>query len=408
MLTIILGVTVFVLLIVALVAVLMIAKSKLVASADVTITVNNDSDKAITTPAGNTLLNTLAESKIYIPSACGGKGTCGVCKVEVLSGGGALLPTEMSHVSRGEARRGVRLSCQVKVKQDMEIEVDPAIFSVRKWSCRVRSNRNVATFIKELVLELPEGEEVPFRAGGYIQIECPAHVAKYSEFEIDEEYREDWDKYNMWRFVSTVDEPVTRAYSMASYPLEKGIIMLNVRIAAPPPNMPAVPPGKMSSYIFSLKPGDEVVISGPFGEFFTRETDNEMVFIGGGAGMAPMRSHIFDQFRRIHTNRKVSFWYGARSLREAFYQEDFDAIQAENENFEWHLALSDPLPVDNWTGDTGFIHQVVLEKYLKNHPSPEDVEYYMCGPPMMNQAVINMLLDLGVEPENIMLDDFGE
>jgi Na+-transporting NADH:ubiquinone oxidoreductase subunit F len=408
MITIILGVTVFVVLIVALVAVLMLAKSKLVASADVTITVNNDSDKAITTPAGNTLLNTLAERKIYIPSACGGKGTCGVCKVEVLSGGGALLPTEMSHVSRGEARRGVRLSCQVKVKQDMEIEVDPAIFSVRKWRCRVRSNRNLATFIKELVLELPEGEEVPFRAGGYIQIECPAHVVKYSEFEIDEEYREDWDKYDMWRFVSTVDEPVTRAYSMASYPLEKGIIMLNVRIASPPPNMPVVPPGKMSSYIFGLKPGDEVVISGPFGEFFARDTDNEMVFIGGGAGMAPMRSHIFDQFRRIHTDRKVSFWYGARSLREAFYQKDFDGIQAENDNFEWHLALSDPLPVDNWSGDTGFIHQVVLEKCLKNHSSPEDVEYYMCGPPMMNQAVINMLLDLGVEPENIMLDDFGE
>jgi Na+-transporting NADH:ubiquinone oxidoreductase subunit F len=408
MLTIIIGVTVFVVVIVSLVVLLMIAKSKLVASADVTITVNDDPDKAIITPAGNTLLNTLAAQKIFIPSACGGKGTCGVCKVKVFEGGGALLPTETSHVSRGEARDGVRLSCQVKVKQDLKIEIDPEIFIVRKWKCRVRSNRNVATFIKELILELPEGEDVPFRAGGYIQIECPPHVVKYADFDIEEEYRGDWDKFNMWQFVSKVDEPVTRAYSMASYPLEKGIIMLNVRIASPPPNMPSVPPGKMSSYIFSLKPGDEVTISGPFGEFFARDTDNEMVFIGGGAGMAPMRSHIFDQFRRLHTDRKVSFWYGARSKREAFYQEDFDSIDAENENFEWHLALSDPLPEDEWSGDTGFIHQVVFERYLKNHPAPEDVEYYMCGPPMMNQAVINMLLDLGVEPENIMLDDFGE
>ncbi len=408
MLTIIIGVTVFVVVIVTLVVFLMIAKSKLVASADVTITVNDDPDKAIVTPAGSTLLNTLAAQKIFIPSACGGKGTCGVCKVKVLEGGGALLPTETSHVNRGEAREGVRLSCQVKVKQDMKIEIDPEVFNVRKWKCRVRSNHNVATFIKELVLELPEGEDVPFRAGGYIQIECPPHVVKYADFDIEKEYRGDWDTYNMWRFVSKVDEPVTRAYSMASYPLEKSIIMLNVRIASPPPSMPNVPPGKMSSFIFGLKPGDEVTISGPFGEFFARDTDNEMVFIGGGAGMAPMRSHIFDQFRRLHTDRKVSFWYGARSKREAFYQEDFDEIDAENGNFEWHLALSDPLPEDEWTGATGFIHQVVFENYLKNHPAPEDVEYYMCGPPMMNQAVINMLLDLGVEPENIMLDDFGE
>jgi Na+-transporting NADH:ubiquinone oxidoreductase subunit F len=407
MTTVILGVVVFVLVVVALVIILMVAKSKLVSSADVTITVNDDPDKAITTPAGDTLLNTLSNNKIFIPSACGGKGTCGVCKVDVHEGGGALLPTETSHVSRGEARQGTRLSCQVKVKQDMKIEIDPEVFNVRKWTCRVRSNHNVATFIKELVLELPEGEEVPFRAGGYIQIEAPPHVVKYADFDIEEEYREDWDKYNMWQFVSKVDEPVSRAYSMASFPLEKDIIMLNVRIASPPPNMPNVPPGKMSSYIFNLKPGDEVVISGPFGEFFAKETANEMVFIGGGAGMAPMRSHIFDQFKRIHTDRKVSFWYGARSLREAFYEDHFDRIEKENPNFEWHLALSDPLPEDNWDGHTGFIHQVVLENYLKNHPAPEDVEYYMCGPPMMNQACINMLLELGVEPENIALDDFG-
>jgi len=407
MTTILLGVAVFVLVVVALVVVLMIAKSKLVSSADVELTINGDEDKKIVAPAGDTLLNTMANNKIFIPSACGGKGTCGVCKVDVLSGGGALLPTETSHINRGEAKAGTRLACQVKVKQDMELEIDPAIFDVRKWTCTVRSNHNVATFIKELVLELPEGEEVPFRAGGYIQIEAPPHTVKYSDFDIEEEYREDWDKYDMWQYVSKVDEPVMRAYSMASFPLEKDIIMLNVRIASPPPNKPDVPPGKMSSYIFNLKPGDEVVISGPFGEFFARETDNEMVFIGGGAGMAPMRSHIFDQFKRLNTDRKVSFWYGARSLREAFYEDDFNHISEENTNFEWHLALSDPLPEDNWNGETGFIHQVVYENYLKDHPSPEDVEYYMCGPPMMNQACINMLLDLGVEPENIMLDDFG-
>ncbi|HSL17921.1 MAG TPA: NADH:ubiquinone reductase (Na(+)-transporting) subunit F [Methylomirabilota bacterium] len=407
MLTVILGVAAFVTVIVVLVVVLMVAKSKLVASEDVTITINEDPDKAIVTPAGGTLLNTLAANRIFIPSACGGKGTCGVCKVDVHEGGGALLPTETSHINRGEARRGTRLSCQVKVKQDMKIEVAPEIFAVRKWRCRVRSNRNVATFIKELVLELPEGEEVPFRAGGYIQIECPPHEVHYKDFDIDEEYRGDWDKYNMWQYTSKVEEGVTRAYSMANYPGEKDIIMLNVRIASPPPNKPDVPPGIMSSYIFSLKPGDEVTISGPFGEFFAKDTDNEMVFIGGGAGMAPMRSHIFDQFRRLHTDRKVSFWYGARSRREAFYEEDFDAIDAENDNFEWHLALSEPLPEDNWQGETGFIHQVVYDNYLKDHPAPEDVEYYLCGPPMMNSACIRMLTDLGVEPENIALDDFG-
>jgi Na+-transporting NADH:ubiquinone oxidoreductase subunit F len=290
----------------------------------------------------------------------------------------------------------------------MKIRVAPEVFNVRKWRCRVRSNRNVATFIKELVLELPPGEAVPFRAGGYIQIESPPHVVRYSDFVIEDEYRGDWDKYNMWRFVSKVDEPVTRAYSMANFPLEAGIIMLNVRIASPPPNMPEVPPGKMSSFIFGLKPGDEVTISGPFGDFFAKDTDNEMVFVGGGAGMAPMRSHIFDQFHRLHTSRKVSYWYGARSMREAFYQEDFDRIASEYPNFEWHLALSEPLPEDNWAGPTGFIHQVLFDRYLRHHPAPEDIEYYLCGPPMMNQAVINMLLDLGVEPENIDLDDFGE
>jgi len=407
MTTILLGVFFFIVIVVALVVVLVAAKSKLVNTDEVTIMINGDPDNSVKVPAGDTLLNALSAQKIFIPSACGGGGTCGVCKVHVHSGGGSILPTEVSHITRGEAREGCRLSCQVKVKGDMEIEVEPEIFSVKKWVCKVRSNDNVATFIKELVLEIPEGEEVPFRAGGYIQIECPPHVADYKDFDIQDEYRGDWDKYDMWRYKSVVKESVNRAYSMASYPDEKDIIMLNVRIASPPPNKPDVPPGIMSSYIFNLKPGDECIISGPFGEFFAKETDNEMLFIGGGAGMAPMRSHIFDQFRRLKTDRKVTFWYGARSLREAFYVDHFDKIAEENENFEWHLALSDPLPEDDWDGYTGYIHQVVLDEYLSKHPSPEDVEFYMCGPPMMNQACINMLLDLGVEPENIMLDDFG-
>ena len=355
------------------------------------------------------MLGTLAANGLFIPSACGGKGSCGVCTLKVLDGGGAVLPTERSHLTRGEEREGVRLSCQVKVKQDVEIEVAPELFSVRQWTCRVRSNHNVATFIKELVLELPAGEAVPFRAGGYIQIECPPYDLSYQDFEVEDEYREDWDRFNMWQYRSTVDEgeEVVRAYSMANYPEERGVILLNVRIASPPPRMPDVPPGKMTSYLFGLKPGDEVTISGPFGEFFAKETGNEMVFVGGGAGMAPMRSHIFDQFRRLNTGRKVSFWYGARSLREAFYQDDFDAIAAENENFDWKLALSEPLPEDNWTGYTGFIHQVLYDNYLKDHPNPEDAEYYLCGPPLMLKACLQMLDSLGVEPENIAFDDFG-
>jgi Na+-transporting NADH:ubiquinone oxidoreductase subunit F len=401
------AIAIFTIIVLLLTALLVFAKSKLVNSADVTILINDDPDTALRVPAGTTLLNTLAQQKIFIPSACGGMGSCGVCKVNIHEGGGAMLPTEEGWISRGEAREGCRLSCQVKVKQDMKIEVEPEIFSVRKWECTVRSNHNVATFIKELILDLPEGEDVPFRAGGYIQIECDPHVVKYADFDIEEEYRGDWDRFDMWRFVSKVDEHVTRAYSMANYPEEEGMIMLNVRIASPPPRQPDVPPGLMSSYIFGLKPGDKVTISGPYGEFFARETDAEMVFIGGGAGMAPMRSHIFDQFRRIHTERKVSFWYGARSLTEAFYQDHFDAIAAENENFEWHLALSSPLPEDNWTGYTGFIHQVVMDNYLSNHPAPEEIEFYICGPPMMNAAVIKMAQALGCEPENVMFDDFG-
>jgi Na+-transporting NADH:ubiquinone oxidoreductase subunit F len=405
--TILFGVVAFTVLIVLLVGVLVFAKAKLVASGEVKIMINGDPANTITTSAGSTLLNTLSDQKIFIPSACGGKGSCGVCTVNVIEGGGAMLPTETSHISRGEAREGCRLSCQVKVKEDMKIEIPAEVFSVRKWECTVRSNHNVATFIKELILELPTGESVPFRAGGYVQIEAPPHVVNYKDYDIEEEYRGDWDQFDQWRYVSEVPDAVTRAYSMANYPEEAGIIMLNVRIASPPPRTPDVPPGIMSSWMFNLKPGDKATISGPFGDFFAKPSENEMIFVGGGAGMAPMRSHIFDQFRRLSTDRKVTFWYGARSYREAFYVDHFDKIAKENPNFEWHLALSEPQPEDNWTGLTGFIHQVLLDNYLKDHDSPEDCEYYICGPPMMNNAMIQMLTDLGVENENIMFDDFG-
>jgi Na+-transporting NADH:ubiquinone oxidoreductase subunit F len=401
-----LGVILFTLIVLVLVTLIMIARAHLVSSGNVDITINGE--RTISVPAGGKLLQSLAAAKLYVPSACGGGGTCAQCRVRVLEGGGAILPTEESHITKREAAMGDRLSCQVPVKQDMEIEVPEEVFGVRKWECTVRSNENVATFIKALVLDLPEGENVDFRAGGYIQIEAPPHHVRFSDFDVAEEYREDWDRFDLWSLESRVEEPVERAYSMANYPEEKGMIMLNVRIATPPPGSEGIPPGQMSSYIFSLKPGDKVTISGPFGEFFARDTDKEMVFIGGGAGMAPMRSHIFDQLKRLKTrDRKISFWYGARSKREMFYVEDFDALAAEFDNFEWHVALSDPLPEDAWTGDTGFIHSVLFETYLKDHPAPEDCEYYLCGPPLMNRSVIEMLLDLGVDRDDIMLDDFG-
>ena len=404
---IILGVSMFTAIVVALVLVILFAKSKLVSTGDVTITINGDPEKAVTTAAGGKLLGALAEQGIFIPSACGGGGTCGQCRVNVHSGGGDILPTEQGHINKREAKEGCRLSCQVAVKQDMDIEVEDEIFGVKQWECEVISNDNKATFIKELKLKIPNGESVPFRAGGYIQIEAPAHHVKYKDFDIDEQYRGDWNHFGFFDVESKVDTDTLRAYSMANYPEEEGIIMLNVRIATPPPGKLHLPAGKMSSYIFSLKPGDKVTISGPFGEFFAKETDNEMVFIGGGAGMAPMRSHIFDQLKRLHSKRKMSFWYGARSLREMFYEDDYNGLAADNDNFEWHVALSDPQPEDNWDGLTGFIHNVLYEQYLKDHEAPEDCEYYMCGPPMMNAAVINMLKSLGVEDENIMLDDFG-
>jgi Na+-transporting NADH:ubiquinone oxidoreductase subunit F len=406
MLEVILGVLMFTLVVLALVVLILAAKAKLVASGDVTICVNGQ--KKLTVPAGDKLLGALASEGIFVPSACGGGGTCAQCMVKVRKGGGDILPTEQAHINKRQAREGARLSCQVAIKGDLDIEVSADALETRKWKCRVRSNENMATFIKEFVLELPAGEEVAFKAGGYIQIEAPAHEIAYKDFDIDQEYRPDWDKYNVWRYQSKVDEPVVRAYSMANYPGEKGIIMLNVRIASPPPRAPeGTPPGKMSSYIFSRKPGDEVTISGPYGEFFINESDAEMVYIGGGAGMAPLRSHIFELFKNCKTDRKVSYWYGGRSLRELFYIDQFREIEQEFPNFQFNLALSEPLPEDNWTGYTGFIHQVLYDEYLKAHKAPEDIEYYICGPPMMNSAVFKMLDDLGVEKDNISYDDFG-
>ncbi|GAB6050207.1 NADH:ubiquinone reductase (Na(+)-transporting) subunit F [Hydrogenophilus islandicus] len=403
MVEVILGVFFFVAIVGLLVAFILAARKRLVASGTVPIEINGE--RTIDAPVGAKLLGALADAKLFVSSACGGGGSCGQCKVKVLDGGGALLPTEAAHINKKMAREGYRLSCQVAVKQPMKIEVPEEVFGIKKWTCTVKSNRNVATFIKELVLELPPGENVDFRAGGYIQIEAPPHVRAFKDFDIPEPFRSDWEKMGLFDLVSQVDEPIVRAYSMANYPLERGIIMLNVRIATPP--RPGVPPGKMSSYIFGLKPGDQVTISGPFGEFFARETDNEMVFIGGGAGMAPMRSHIFDQLERLHSKRKITFWYGARSKKELFYVDDFNRLQEKYPNFRWFIALSDPQPEDHWTGYTGFIHNVLYEHYLKDHPAPEDCEYYLCGPPVMTAAVTRMLLDLGVERENILFDDFG-
>jgi len=401
-----LGVAMFTAIILCLVVVILMARAKLVSSGDVTIEINNDPERTIKVPAGDKLLQTLAGQGVFLSSACGGGGTCAQCKCKVLDGGGSMLPTEEGHFTRGEAREGYRLSCQVAVKQDMKVEVPEEVFGVKNWKCKVQSNENVATFIKELVLELPEGEDVNFRAGGYVQLECPPHHVRYKDFDIQKEYHDDWDKFDIWRYESIVTDTVIRAYSMANYPDEKGLVKFNIRVASPPPGT-NFPPGKMSSWVFSLKPGDEVSVYGPFGEFFAKDTDAEMVFVGGGAGMAPMRSHIFDQLMRLNSKRKISYWYGARSLREMFYADEYDKLAEENENFTWHTALSDPAPEDNWEGYTGFIHNVLYENYLKDHPAPEDCEFYMCGPPMMTSAVIKMLEDLGVEPENILLDDFG-
>ena len=402
----VLGVVSFTGIVLLLVVVILLARSQLVASGNVSITINGDEENKLVVQTGSKLLQTLADNKIFLSSACGGCGTCSQCKCQILEGGGSILPTEESHFNAKEKNDGWRLSCQVAVKNDLKITVPDDVFGVKEWECEVVSNENVATFIKELILKLPEGENVDFKAGGYVQLEAPEYKIDYKDFDIEEEYHEDWDRFKIWDNKAINNEPVIRAYSMANYPEEKGVLKFNIRIASPPPGSD-FPPGLMSSWVFNLKPGDKVKVFGPFGEFFAKETPNEMVFVGGGAGMAPMRAHIFDQLLRINTDRKITFWYGARSLKEMFYVDEFDKLDNENDNFSWHVALSDPLPEDNWSGDTGFIHQVLFDNYLKNHPAPEDCEYYLCGPPMMNKAVIDMLLDLGVERENIALDDFG-
>ena len=409
-LTIIAAVVIFLVIIWLLVGLLLFARKKMIPEGKVKIGINGK--KEIEHERGCTLLQALADEKVFVPSACGGGGSCGTCRGKVLSGGGEILPTELSHISRKEAADHVRLFCQVKVREDMQIDIPESFFGIKKWECTVVSNRNVATFIKELVLQLPEGETMDFRSGGYIQIDIPACTVKFSDMDIEKPYRSDWQKMGLFEQKMKNTADTVRAYSMANYPAENGIVKLNVRIATPPFNRKKgrwekVNPGVASSFIYSLKPGDKVFVSGPYGDFFVEDTDREMMFIGGGAGMAPMRSHIFDQFKVKQTQRKTTFWYGGRSLKELFYIDEFEQIAAEYDNFSFHIALSDALPEDNWTGPTGFIHNVIYEEYLKMHPTPEDIEYYICGPPMMLQAVLKMLDSLGVPKEMVHYDDFG-
>jgi Na+-transporting NADH:ubiquinone oxidoreductase subunit F len=404
------SIVIFLLVIIFLVAMLLFARKKLTPQGEVTITINDEKD--LTVNPGSTILSTLAAKKIFLPSACGGGGTCAMCKCQVMEGGGSILPTEVGYFTRKEQQNNWRLGCQVKVKQDMRISIPPEIFGIKKWECEVISNHNVATFIKEFVVKLPEGETLDFRSGGYIQIDVPKCTVDFRDIEVEEEYRADWDKFKMWDLKMKNPEPVFRAYSMANHPAESNIIMLNIRIATPPFDRKTggfmkVNPGICSSYVFSRKPGDKVTISGPYGEFFIKDTEKEMMFIGGGAGMAPMRSHIFDQFKTQKTSRKATFWYGGRSLRELFYVDEFRELEKDFPNFSFHIGLSEPLPEDNWKGYIGFIHQMVLDEYLKNHPEPEEIEYYICGPPMMNDAVLKMLDDYGVPGEMIAFDDFG-
>jgi Na+-transporting NADH:ubiquinone oxidoreductase subunit F len=406
MLEFVISVVLFTVILLFLTLIILWVRARLVPQGSLTVVINDERELQVA--AGSRLLGALADQDILVPSACGGGGTCGQCRVVVLEGGGTLLPTEASLISRREAAAGERLACQLLVNVDLQVRVPEDVFGVKQWQCTVRSNNNVATFIKELILELPAGETIDFKAGGYIQITCPPHQLSYSTIDIEAQYREDWERYGLFGLNSTVKETAVRAYSMANYPEENDIIMLNVRIATPPPNAPDdVPTGVMSSYIFNLKAGDTVTVSGPYGEFFAKPGDAEMVFIGGGAGMAPMRSHIFEQLKRLQSNRPISFWYGARSLREAFYIDEFDQLAGEHDNFSWNLVLSEPLEEDGWSGMEGFVHEALLQNYLKNHPAPEDCEYYLCGPPMMIAAVTHMLDDLGVDEENILFDDFG-
>jgi Na+-transporting NADH:ubiquinone oxidoreductase subunit F len=391
-----------------LVLVLMFCEKKLVAKGQVQLLINGDPSKSPEVAVGSNLLTALSAQKIFLPSACGGKGSCAMCKCQVFEGGGDILPSEMTHVSRSEAKEHWRLACQVKVRGPMKVKVPDEVFGIRKWDCTVRSNKNVATFIKELIVDLPKGEIINFESGGYIQIDVPEYQnLKFKDFDIEPQFRGDWDKFKLWDLVANNPAPVFRAYSMANHPAEGNMVMLNIRIATPPPRQMNLPPGICSSYVFSLKPGDKITISGPYGEFHIKDTDREMIYVGGGAGMAPLRSHIFHLFHTLKTKRKVTYWYGARSKREMFYTEDFEAIEKDFPNFEYHVALSEPQPEDNWKGFTGFIHQVLFDNYLKTHENIDEIEFYMCGPPMMNNAVQKMLADLGVEKDMIAFDDFG-
>ena len=405
--TVLLGVGMFTATVLSLVLVILSARSRLVSSGNVTIQINDDPAKAIEVPAGGKLLSTLASQGVFLASACGGGGTCAQCRCRVTDGGGSILATEEGHFTRGEIGDNWRLSCQVAVKQDLKIEVPEDALGVQRWECEVESNDNVASMIKELNLKLPEGADVDFRAGGYVQLEIPPYKMDWSTIDVQDEYREDWDTFNFWDLKSEVKETTIRAYSMANYPEEKGILKFNIRVSPPPPRTNGLPPGAMTSYVANLRKGDKITVFGPYGDFFVKDPPAEKIWIGGGAGMAPLRSHIFDELLRKGTTAKMSYWYGARSLREMFYKEEFDRLEEEYENFSWHVALSDAREEDNWDGLTGFIHAVAFENYLKDHPNPEDCEYYMCGPPIVNQLVSEMLEDLGVEPENIAFDDFG-
>ncbi len=407
MVTALIGVIFFTVLILLLVILLNFAGNKLLPQGNVQIEINDGKEKSITIRPGSTLLSALTGNKIYLPSACGGQGTCAQCKCQIIDGAGTILPTETGHIDRKEAADHWRLACQVKIKQDLKIRIPDEIFNIKKYICTVISNYNVATFIKELIIELPSDAKMDYRAGGYIQIEVPFYKLKYSDFDIENEYHEDWDKYDLWHYQAVNEEEVIRAYSMASYPAEGNKIMLNVRIASPPPWAPDVPPGIASSYIFNLKPGDSVEVSGPYGEFFTKDSEREMIFIGGGAGMAPMRSHIYDLLKTNKSKRKISFWYGARSLREMFYDEEFKELEKKFPNFSYQVGLSEPLEEDNWEGSVGFIHQILYDNMLKDHDDPTEIEYYMCGPPPMIDAIDKMLYDLGVERDMIAYDKFG-
>jgi len=405
------GTAIFLLITILLVVMLVVAKSKLTQSGPVKIVINGE--KGLEVSAGSSLLTTLSNVKLFLPSACGGGGTCGMCRCQVTDGGGSILPTETGFFTRKQITQNWRLGCQVKVRGDLKIEIPKEVLGIKKWECEVVSNHNVATFIKELVVKLPEGEHLNFKSGCYIQLDVPKVEVDFSkDIEVENEYRDEWDKFKMWNLKMVNKEETFRAYSMANHPAEGNIIMLNIRIATPPFDRKTngfmkVNPGVCSSFMFSLKPGDKVMISGPYGEFHIKPTNREMMFIGGGAGMAPMRSHIFDQFNTQKTKRKATFWYGARSKREIFYEEHFEEIEKHFPNFKFTIALSEPKPEDNWTGKTGFIHQVIFNEYLSKHEAPEDIEYYLCGPPVMNDAIQKMLYDLGVPSEMIAFDDFG-